>query len=68
MVICLGGTAIGASDPVEEIVAVAQAEGLYTHMDAAWAGSAMICEENRSAWAGVERVDVWCLTRAVLVK
>ena len=57
VVICLGGTAIGASDPVEEIVAVAQAEGLYTHMDAAWAGSAMICEEHRSAWAGVERVD-----------
>jgi aromatic-L-amino-acid decarboxylase len=36
---------------------VAEAEGLYTHVDAAWAGSAMICEEFRPLWAGAERCD-----------
>ncbi|WP_300541707.1 pyridoxal-dependent decarboxylase [Maricaulis sp.] len=57
IVICTGGTSIGACDPVAEIVAVAREEGLYTHLDAAWAGSAMICEEFREHWAGVEGVD-----------
>ena len=57
IVICIGGTAIGACDPVAEIAAIAEAEGLYTHIDAAWAGSAMICEEMRTHWAGAERAD-----------
>ena len=34
--------------------AVAQRHGLYLHVDAAWAGSAMICPEFRHFWAGVE--------------
>jgi aromatic-L-amino-acid/L-tryptophan decarboxylase len=33
---------------------VARAHGLYSHVDAAWAGSAMICPEFRALWAGVE--------------
>jgi aromatic-L-amino-acid decarboxylase len=57
IVICTGGTSIGACDPVAEIVAVAREEDLYIHLDAAWAGSAMICEEFRPLWAGVEGVD-----------
>lgn len=57
VMICVGGTAIGAIDPVAEVLAVAEAEGLYTHVDAAWAGSAMICPEFRELWAGVERAD-----------
>ena len=31
--------------------------GLYLHVDAAWAGSAMICPEFRHFWAGVEQAD-----------
>ena len=31
--------------------------GLYLHVDAAWAGSAMICPEFRHFWAGVEDAD-----------
>src|SRR5690606_25813603 len=31
--------------------------GLYLHVDAAWAGSAMICPEFRHLWAGVELAD-----------
>ena len=29
----------------------------FTHVDAAWAGSAMICPEFRHYWAGVEHAD-----------
>jgi aromatic-L-amino-acid/L-tryptophan decarboxylase len=57
VVIVTGGTAIGASDRVGEIADIAAAEGLYTHLDAAWAGSAMICPEFRPLWEGVEKVD-----------
>jgi aromatic-L-amino-acid decarboxylase len=53
-----GGTGIGASDDLAAIADVAEAEGLYTHLDAAWAGSAMICPEFRASfWPGVERFD-----------
>jgi aromatic-L-amino-acid decarboxylase len=57
VIICVGGTSVGASDRVGEIVAVAREEGLMTHVDAAWAGSAMICPELRDLWAGVEGAD-----------
>ncbi len=57
VVICVGGTSIGASDNVAEIMAVAKEEGLYTHVDAAWAGSAMICPEFRPIWQGVDGAD-----------
>jgi aromatic-L-amino-acid decarboxylase len=57
VMICVGGTAIGAIDPVAACIRVAQEEGLYTHVDAAWAGSAMICPEFRHLWAGVEEAD-----------
>ncbi len=53
--VTVGGTSIGASDPVGAVLDVAEAEGLYSHVDAAWAGSAMICPEFRPIWAGVER-------------
>jgi len=53
-----GGTGIGASDDLEAVLAVAQAHDLYTHLDAAWAGSAMICPEFRTSfWAGVDGYD-----------
>ncbi len=57
VIICVGGTSVGASDQVAEIVALAKREGLLTHLDAAWAGSAMICPENRVLWDGVDGVD-----------
>jgi aromatic-L-amino-acid decarboxylase len=50
-----GGTGIGACDDLRPILEIARAEGLYTHLDAAWAGAAMICPEIRAdLWAGVE--------------
>jgi aromatic-L-amino-acid/L-tryptophan decarboxylase len=57
VVICIGGTSIGASDHPRAIIDIARAHNLYTHVDAAWAGSAMICEEFRPLWAGVDGAD-----------
>lgn len=57
VILCVGGTGTGATDPVAECLAVARKYGLYTHVDAAWAGSAMICPELRHYWTGVEQAD-----------
>ncbi len=57
VVICIGGTSIGACDDAAAICAIAKEEGLFSHVDAAWAGSAMICPEFRYLWAGVEDAD-----------
>ena len=53
-----GGTSIGASDDLEMIAAITKDENLYTHVDAAWAGAAMICPELRGGlWEGVSEFD-----------
>lgn len=57
VVACVGATGVGASDPIAEVARVAKAHGLFVHVDAAWAGSAMICPEFRPLWAGVEEAD-----------
>ena len=57
VVLCTGGTSIGASDPIGECIAVAKEFDLYTHVDAAWAGTAKICPEFRHIWEGVEQAD-----------
>jgi len=57
IIICIGGTSIGAFDDVKSIIKIAKKYKLYTHVDAAWAGSAMICPEYRLLWKGVEEAD-----------
>ncbi len=57
VVVCVGGTSMGATDKVGEVIAVAHKYKLYTHVDAAWAGSAMICPEYRTLWQGIESAD-----------
>ncbi len=57
VVLCVGGTGIGAVDRIRDCIAVARAEGLPVHVDAAWAGSAMICPEFRALWDGIEAAD-----------
>ena len=52
-----GTTATTAFDPLEAIAAVADGHGLWLHVDAAMAGSAMILPECRHLWAGIERAD-----------
>jgi aromatic-L-amino-acid decarboxylase len=53
----IGTTGTGAVDPVAAIADVARAEGMWHHVDAAWAGSAMCLPELRHHQAGIERVD-----------
>jgi aromatic-L-amino-acid decarboxylase len=57
IIACTGGTSVGACDAIDEIAAIAKRHGLYLHVDAAWAGSAMICPEFRTFWTGVENAD-----------
>ena len=52
-----GTTTTTAVDPVGAIVEVARAHGLWLHVDAAMAGSAMILPECRALWAGIEGAD-----------
>lgn len=57
VILCAGGTSVGAFDRIADSIAVARAAGLPVHVDAAWAGSAMICPEFRPLWLGVEGAD-----------
>ncbi len=52
-----GTTATTALDPLAGIAEVARAHGLWMHVDAALAGSAMILPECRSMWDGIEAAD-----------
>ena len=53
-----GGTGVGACDDLGAILRVGKAYDLYTHLDAAWAGSAMICPEfHAQFWAEVDGFD-----------
>lgn len=53
----VGTTSTTAIDPVAEIVDVAQRHGLFVHVDAAMAGTAMLLPEQRHLWSGVEGAD-----------
>ena len=53
----VGTTATTAVDPIAAIGRLAVKEGLWLHVDAALAGSAMILPECRSHWNGVDDAD-----------
>jgi aromatic-L-amino-acid/L-tryptophan decarboxylase len=57
VVAAVGTTATTALDPVKDIAALAAEFGLWLHVDAALAGSAMICPEFRWMWDGIETAD-----------
>src|SRR5207248_5812188 len=52
-----GTTTSTALDPVGALAAVARDNGLWLHVDAAMAGSAMVLPECRWMWEGVEGAD-----------
>jgi glutamate/tyrosine decarboxylase-like PLP-dependent enzyme len=52
-----GTTTSNALDPVDGIAEVAKDHGLWLHVDAAMAGSAMILPECRWMWKGIEDAD-----------
>jgi len=53
----VGSTSIGAADPLQPLGVIARANKAYFHVDAAWAGSAMICPEYRYLIDGIEAAD-----------
>jgi aromatic-L-amino-acid decarboxylase len=57
VVATVGTTSSTAVDPVAAIADACEPEGVWLHVDAAYAGSAMICPEFRWAFDGVDRAD-----------
>ena len=52
-----GTVATGAVDPLHEIADLCEAEGLWFHVDAAYGGPAVLAEDLRPLFAGIERAD-----------
>lgn len=52
-----GTTTTTAIDPIGAIARISEKYGLWLHVDAAMAGSAMILPECRSMWDGIESAD-----------
>ena len=61
VVASLGATGVGAVDPLRPIGAICREHGLYLHVDAAWAGSALLLEEQRWMIEGAEHIDSFVL-------
>ena len=57
VVATVGTTSFASVDPVRELAERAQAAGAWLHVDAAYAGSSWICEEERWSQDGVELAD-----------
>jgi len=57
IVATVGTTAATAVDPVPEIADACAESGTWLHVDAAYAGTAMVCPEFRWAFEGVDRAD-----------
>ena len=57
VVATVGTTSTTSVDPVPAIADLAEQAGAWLHVDAAYAGSAMVCEELRWALEGCERAD-----------
>lgn len=52
-----GTTATTAMDPLEDCAALAHEHGCWLHVDAAMAGAALLLEECRPLFRGIERAD-----------
>ncbi len=57
VVATVGTTSTTSVDPVQQIADTCVAEGLWLHVDAAYAGSAALCPEHRWCLDGSERAD-----------
>ena len=57
VVATVGTTSFASVDPVRELAERTHAAGAWLHVDAAYAGSAWICEEERWSQDGVELAD-----------
>jgi aromatic-L-amino-acid decarboxylase len=52
-----GATAHGSIDDLTGLAGVARATGAHFHVDAAWAGAALLAPERRGLFAGIELAD-----------
>ena len=52
-----GTTSTTSVDPIDRIAELCRREGIWLHVDAAYAGSAAICPELREQFSGWERAD-----------
>jgi aromatic-L-amino-acid/L-tryptophan decarboxylase len=52
-----GTTNTGAVDPLVELAAMCEQQGLWLHVDAAYGGGAILCDEGRSRLRGLELAD-----------
>lgn len=57
VVASLGATGVGAIDPLRSIGEICERFDIFLHVDAAWAGSALILPECRWMIDGIEHVD-----------
>jgi aromatic-L-amino-acid decarboxylase len=57
VVATLGTTSVGAIDPLRAVADICRAQNLYLHVDAAWAGSALLLEEQRWMIEGIGQAD-----------
>jgi len=57
VVATLGTTSSTAVDPLRAVGEIAARHGLWLHVDAAYAGTAAVCPENRWILDGAERMD-----------
>ncbi|BET00445.1 Pyridoxal-dependent decarboxylase conserved domain [Nesidiocoris tenuis] len=57
VVATLGTTATCAFDDLTQIGSICEAEGVWLHVDAAYAGAAFVCPEYRYLMAGLEYAD-----------
>jgi aromatic-L-amino-acid/L-tryptophan decarboxylase len=57
VVATVGTTSFASVDPVRELAGLARAAGTWLHVDAAYAGSSWICEEERDSQDGGELAD-----------
>jgi aromatic-L-amino-acid/L-tryptophan decarboxylase len=57
VVATVGTTSTASVDPVSTIADACARDGVWLHVDAAYAGSAMVCPELRWAFEGVDRAD-----------
>ena len=57
IVATIGTTSSTSVDPVEQIAAIAEREGVWLHVDAAYAGVVALISERRAPFAGWERAE-----------
>eukprot|EP00164_Ancoracysta_twista_P005632 GFYU01007722.1.p1 GENE.GFYU01007722.1~~GFYU01007722.1.p1 ORF type:complete len:495 (+),score=144.96 GFYU01007722.1:79-1563(+) len=57
MVATVGTTSSAAVDPVSVIGDICKKHELWLHVDAAYAGPSMMCEEHKHNFAGIEKAD-----------